>query len=123
MHFENCPHWICESNGIPRDIFYLIGFLLIVAPYSFLFKCLIRKSKFRLSTLGLPISIFMYLIGLCLYLALICYMTEGGRNDLAEFVLAVALSGLMWGIWIVPTLLVVCVIAVVVQLVISKLQS
>lgn len=35
---SDCPSWLCNEWGVPHDIYYFLGFLLLIAPYALIWR-------------------------------------------------------------------------------------
>ncbi|MCC6459847.1 MAG: hypothetical protein IT260_05235, partial [Saprospiraceae bacterium] len=50
MNTNDCPPWLCNQWNVPHDYAYVLFFLLLVAPYIWLWRRVYRQHRESLSS-------------------------------------------------------------------------
>jgi hypothetical protein len=86
MYKSDCPTWLCNEWGVPYDIYYFLGFVLLLLPYVFIWQKMFVKNKALLSSASRYLGVILLtLISALIYLFVLIFL---GKLIDSHFILA-----------------------------------
>lgn len=120
MQANDCPPWLCNQWNVPHDYVHVLFFLLLIAPYIWLWRRVYRHHRKSLnSSLDYWMVFFLTQVSLFGYVVVLSAIGRGisglGYRFVGNFMASVAFVAMLYLVFIFVVSLVVAILRAIVN--------